>query len=224
MGEMGRANKDGKALVERHPENAAAHFALSYALRYGGVLEESARECDSALSLDPGEYLLRSCSATFDQLGNYERGMVLLQLDIGSLWVSRNLVRHYIRVGNLAQAREASEKLGDDYRDQILNSCLNHAPSGDVDNIARELAPEILASPDAENRYMAAPTFAFCGKKDIALRLLKSAVAGHYCAYNAMQNDPILPTLPTSPKFTHFLSAAKQCRDDFLSERSQAAH
>src|SRR5258708_16999444 len=195
MGEMGRANKDGKALVERHPENAAAHFALSYALRYGGVLEESARECDSALSLDPGEYLLRSCSAPFDQLGNYERGMDFLQLDIGSLWVSRNLVRHFIRVGNLAQAREASEKLGDDSRDKILKGCLNHAPSGDVDNIARELAPEILASPDAQNRYMAAPTFAFCGKKDITLRLLKSAASGPYCAYHAILTPPLSPSL-----------------------------
>jgi serine/threonine protein kinase/tetratricopeptide (TPR) repeat protein len=223
-GELGKAYRDAKALVERHPENASAHFALAYVLRYGGVLEESARECDAALSLDPGNYQLRSCASTFDQLGNYERAMVFLQLDIGSLWVSRNLVRHYIRAGNLAQAREASEKLGDDFRDKILNSCLNHAPSGDVDNIARELAPKILASPDPENRYMAAPTFAFCGQKDIALRLLKSAVTGHYCAYNAMQTEPLFAPLRSSPEFAQLLSAAKQCRDDFLAERSQAAH
>jgi serine/threonine protein kinase/tetratricopeptide (TPR) repeat protein len=222
-GELGKAYQDAKALVERHPENAAAHFALAYVLRYGGVLEESARECDAALSLDPGNYQLRSCASTFDELGNYGRAMVFLQLDIGSLWVSRNLVRHYIRVGNLAQARDASEKLGDDSRDKILKSCLNHAPSGEVDNIARELAPEILASPDAENRYMAAPTFAFCGQKDIALRLLKSGIAGHYCAYNAMQTDPLFAPLRSSPEFAQLLSAAKQCRDDFLAERSQAA-
>ncbi|MGB9203861.1 MAG: protein kinase [Terriglobales bacterium] len=223
-GELGKAYQDAKALVERHPESAAAHFALAYVLRYGGVLEESARECDAALSLDPGNYQLRSCASTFDQLGNYERAMVFLQLDIGSIWVSRNLVRHYIRAGNLAQAREAAEKLGDDSRDQILNRCLNHAPSGDVDNFAMELAPKILAIPDPENRYMAAPTFAFCGQKDIALRLLKSAVTGHYCAYNAMQNEPLFAPLRSSPEFAQLLSAAKQCRDDFLAERSPAAH
>jgi eukaryotic-like serine/threonine-protein kinase len=223
-GELGKAYQDAKALVERHPEKAAAHFALAYVLRYGGVLEESARECDAALSLDPGNYQLRSCASTFDELGNYGRAMVFLQLDIGSLWVSRNLVRHYIRAGNLAQAREASEKLGNDSRDQILYSCLNHAPSGDLDNIARELAPKILAIPDPENRYTAAPTFSFCGQKDIALRLLKSAVTGHYCAYNAMQNEPLFAPLRSSPEFAQLLSAAKQCRDDFLAERSQAAH
>jgi eukaryotic-like serine/threonine-protein kinase len=223
-GELGKAYQDAKALVERHPENAAAHFALAYVLRYGGVLEESGRECDAALSLDPGNYQLRSCATTFDELGNYERAMVFLQLDIGSLWVSRNLVRHYIRAGNLAQAREASEKLGNDSRDQTLYSCLNHAPSGDLDNIARELAPKILASPDPENRYTAAPSFSFCGQKDIALRLLKSAVTGHYCAYNALQTEPLFAPLRSSPEFAQLLSAAKQCRDDFLAERSQAAH
>jgi len=53
-GELAKAYQEGKALVERHPENASAHFALGYVLRYGGPLDESARECDTALSLDPG--------------------------------------------------------------------------------------------------------------------------------------------------------------------------
>jgi len=66
-----RAYVDAKALVERHPENALAHFALAYVLRYGGAMEESAHECDTALSLDPGNYQFRSCAFTFDQLGKY---------------------------------------------------------------------------------------------------------------------------------------------------------
>jgi eukaryotic-like serine/threonine-protein kinase len=223
-GELVRAYRDAKALVERHPENGAAHFALAYVLRYGGVLEESAHECDSALSLDPGNYELRSCAITFDELGNYGRGMDFLQLDIGSLWVSSNLVRHFIRTGNLAQAREASEKLGNPSRPSLIKACLNHAPSADVDNIVREFAPQILADPDAENRYTAAATFAFCGQKDIALRLLKSGVAGNYCAYTALQTDPILGNLRGTSEFSEILSAAKKCQSDFLAERSQAAH
>src|ERR1700721_1447322 len=61
---------EAKALVERQPENAQAHFALSYVLRYGGAVEESARECEAALALDPGNFGLRSCSLTFHPLGN----------------------------------------------------------------------------------------------------------------------------------------------------------
>jgi tetratricopeptide (TPR) repeat protein len=113
-GELTKAYKDAKALVERHPENAAAHFTLAYVLRYGGAMEESAHECDAALALDPGNFTFRSCAFTFDQLGNYTRAMDFLQLDAGSVWASNNIMREYIRDGKLAQAKEFAEKLKDD--------------------------------------------------------------------------------------------------------------
>ncbi len=54
--ELAKAYQDAKALVERHPENPEAHFALAYVLRYGGAMEESAHECETALSLDSGNF------------------------------------------------------------------------------------------------------------------------------------------------------------------------
>jgi len=105
-GELARAYQAAKALVERHPENAGAHLALAYVLRYGGITDQSAQECDTALSLDPGNFSYRSCAFVFDALGNHARAMDFLQLDAGSDWVSRNLVLHYIVSGNLAQARQ----------------------------------------------------------------------------------------------------------------------
>jgi len=85
-GELAKAYQDAKALVERHPENAGAHFALAYVLRYAGAVDESASECDAALALDSGNFTLRSCAFSFDQLGNYGHAMDFLQLDTGSLW------------------------------------------------------------------------------------------------------------------------------------------
>jgi hypothetical protein len=188
------------------------------------MTEQSAHECDTALSLDPGNFAYRSCAFAFDALGNHARAMDFLQLDAGSEWVSRNLVRHYIVTGNLAQARQESEKLGDRGNERMYKACLAHAPSAEVDNIAREFAPQALANPDAENRYWFANSFAFCGQKDMALRLLKSSIAGHYCAYTDLQDSPMFANLRGSAEFTQVLSAANQCRDDFLDERSQSAH
>src|SRR5580700_1638689 len=118
--QLAKAYQDAKALVARHPENAQAHFALSYVLRYGGAMEESAHECDTALSLDSGSFMLRSCALTFDQLGNYARAMDFLQLDAGSLWASNILVPHYVREGKLAQAKEALQKFADQPRSQLM--------------------------------------------------------------------------------------------------------
>jgi len=223
-GELAKAYQAAKALVERHPENAGAHLALAYVLRYGGMTEQSAQECDTALSLDPGNFAYRSCAFSFDALGNYARAMDFIQLDAGSEWASRVLVRHFIFTGNLAQALQEAEILSARGDARMYKACLAHAPSGEVDNIAREFATQALANPDAEVRYWFANSFAFCGRKDMALRLLKSSIAGHYCPYIDLQNSPMFASLRGSPEFAQVLSAAKQCRDDFLAEAKQLAH
>ncbi|MFZ0797901.1 MAG: protein kinase [Terriglobales bacterium] len=223
--ELTKAYQDAKALVARHPENAQAHFALAYVLRYGGAIEESAHECDAALSLDSGNFMWRSCASTFNQLGNYVRAMDFLQLDAGSVWESGNLMRHYIRDGKLAQAREIAEKFKDSHTPglQVMTACVEN-PSSDLASIAREAEVNLLADPDPEPRYVVATDFLFCGQKDAAVRLVKSSIAGHFCAYTGLQNDSLWTKLRGTPEFAELVSAAKKCRDDFLAARSQAAH
>ena len=228
-GDLIKAYQEGKALVERHPENASAHFALGYVLRYGGALDESAHECEAALSLDPGNYRYRSCSITFFEQGNFARALDFIQLDAGSSWAEGTLVAHSIRAGNLSQAREQSVKLKDrsvENRpvDKMVYDCLNHAPAADLDKEARELAPTVSNFHDPEARYLNAGSFAFCGQKDIAVRLIKGAIAGHYCPYNDLQTNAMLSNLRGAPEFAELLSAAKQCRDTFLAERDRVSH
>ncbi len=159
----------------------------------------------------------------FASVGNYPREMDFLQLDIGSLWVSNSLVRHFIRTGDLVQAREISEKLGDIHRNKLIRACLNHTPPSEVETLAKESAPEDLANADAENRFTAAPNYAFCGQNDIALKLLKSGVEGKYCAYDTLQTDPLLAKLRGMPEFGAIVAAAKKCQADFLAERAQVS-
>jgi serine/threonine protein kinase/tetratricopeptide (TPR) repeat protein len=228
-GDLVKAYQEGKALVERHPENASAHFALSYVLRYAGMIDESAHECETALSLDPGNYRYRSCSLTFEEQGNFARAMDFIQLDAGSSWSEGTLIALFIRTGNITQALEQSAKqtagtLGNRPVEKMVHACLSHAPPADLDQDARELAPVISDLLDPEARYINAGYFAFCGQKDIAVRLIKGAITGHYCAYTDLQANAMLANLRGTPEFAELLSAAKQCRDNFLAERSQAAH
>jgi serine/threonine protein kinase/tetratricopeptide (TPR) repeat protein len=222
-GDLVTAYRDAKALVERHPEKAEAHFTLSYVLRYGGAIEESARECDAALSLDPGNYSLRSCAFTFDQLGNYARAMDFLQLDAGSAWAASNVIRHYIREGNLAQARETTEKHKDtrQFAFPMTAACLQNPASAEAASLARAEAAKVAADPDPEPRYVIAGDLLFCGQKDLAVQSIKSAIAGHFCAYTGLQNDSMWAKLRGTPEFAEILSSAKKCQSDFLAQRSQ---
>jgi eukaryotic-like serine/threonine-protein kinase len=223
QGELAKAYRDAKALVARHPENAQAHFTLGYVLRYGGAMEESAHECDAALALDSGNYGWRSCAFTFDQMGNHAHAMDFLQLDAGSEWVANNLMRHDIREGKFAQAKEISDKFPDlgaqGYR--MLPACLENPSSPDIASLARETVALRLADPDPEPRYIVAADMLFCGQKEATVQLLRSAIAGHFCAYAGLQNDSEWAKLRRTPEYAELLSAAKKCRDNFLSERTK---
>jgi hypothetical protein len=61
----------------------------------------------------------------------------------------------------------------------------------------------------------------FCGQKDLALRMLRSSVDNHFCAYTGLQNDSVWTKLRGTPEFAELLSAAKKCRDDFMAERDR---
>jgi hypothetical protein len=214
-GETVKAYQSGEALLARHPENANVHFALSYVLRYGGAIEESAHECD-AMSMDPGSYGFRSCAFTFDQLGNYARAVEFLQLDVGSEWSLDNLMRHQIRDGKLAQAKAMAQKLNA----RTMQACLADQSPSNTAGLVRETAAAVLADPDPEVRYVVAEDVLFCAQKDLALRMLKSSVDGHFCAYTGLQNDSMWAKLRGTQEFAELLSAGKKCRDDFMAKRT----
>jgi tetratricopeptide (TPR) repeat protein len=227
-GDLARAYKDADALVKRQPGNAQAHMARSYVLRYAGLLDESALDCDATISLDPGNYLYRSCSLTFSQMGNPERGMDFLRLDPGSEWANANTVRLLWRESKMTEAREAAQKLPSEQQ-HLLRACSDHtlhtqSASPELDQVIHEIEPQAASNPDPENRYVFATTAAFCGGKATALRMLKTVIDAHYCAYTALQKDPLLASLRSAPEYAQLLSAAKQCQDTFVAETSQLSH
>ena len=229
-GDLTGAYKQATDFVARQPQNSTSHFVLAYVLRYAGLLDESTRECETAMALDPGNYLLRACSFAFSQDGNPERAMDFLRKDAGSDWFNNNVVRVLLREGKFAEAREAAQKVTSERNYvKLLKACLDRPtsaqpPSAEVGRLAREQEPALLGNPDAENRYLYASDMAFCGQRDLAVRLLRSSIEGRYCSYQALQKDPLLVSLRGSAEYGSLLAAAKRCQDDFLAERTQASH
>jgi len=222
-GDVLGAYADAKALVARHPESSGAHFALSYVLRYGGASEESARECNIALGIDPGDRGLRSCAMAFDALGDNQRSHDSFKADAGSDWTALHLARYYQRKGDGPKALDALKHTNSSPLTQLVVSCLKGSPPASTARLARSDTDFILTDPDPEVVYWFAGDLVSCGHNDMAIELLRSSIInGHYCAYDGLRNDSIFAPIRAMPEYAELVSAAKQCRDDFMARRDQA--
>jgi eukaryotic-like serine/threonine-protein kinase len=225
-GELGNAYAEAAALVKRRPESFLAHHVLAYALRYAGLLDDSARECDTASKLDRNDYQIRSCSFAFFEQGQSVRAMEFLNRDAGSEWSNGVKVSVLMREGKMSEAQQAAQRMTDNplWMPRLLQACLNKAPKTEVHRLAELAENELLPEQDPEDKYYQGAILAACGEKQIAYTFLRKAVAGNYCAPQALQSDPLLLKLRGSPEFDELLSAAKECQNRFLAQRGQSQH
>jgi serine/threonine protein kinase len=216
-GELPKAYAQARELVQRRPNSAQAHFTLAYVLRYAGLLEESARECDRALQLDPDNRTFRSCTWTFMSLGQTERARDFARLDAGSEWSAYVAPSILLRAGKVDEARAAVKKMtaNPTWHRDLLAACLT--PGADVRRVAEQTEKNVIAEPDPEPWYYQATIIAYCGQNDIALRLLGRSVAQNYCAYSALLTDPLLAKLRSDGQFDRVLTAADDCQKSQLS-------
>jgi eukaryotic-like serine/threonine-protein kinase len=213
-GELGRAYDAAKDLVHRRPQSADAHFALSYVLRYAGMQEQATRECNTAKSLDPGDFNFRSCAWAFLELGQTDRAMDFIRMDSGSEWAAWATPYVYMAAGNAAQAREAAKTVPKAafYHRELVVACTQAQAPADLDRIVREAESSVMTEPDPEEWYRVGVLMAYCRQKDAALRLLKAAVQQNYCAYSALLEDPLLKNLRKETAFNQVLTAASACQ------------
>jgi eukaryotic-like serine/threonine-protein kinase len=213
-GELGPAYQAAMALVKRRPESAEAHFAVAYVYRYAGMLQQSADECNTALSLDPGNYIFRSCAWAFMELGKTARAADFVRLDAGSEWAAYVTPSILLREGKVQEAREAVKHMPSTprYHRDLLEACLQLRPATDLDRMAQEAETTQPVELDAETWYYQGAIFAFCGKKQAALHLLQSAVDQNYCAHENLLSDPLLAKLRTDTAFDKVLTSAGACQ------------
>jgi TolB-like protein len=213
-GELSKAYEEATALVKRRPDSALAHFTLSYVFRYAGMLEDSARECDNALALNPANYQLRSCAWAFMQLGRTERARDFLRLDTGSEWAAWVTPHLLLREGKGNEAREAAKRMSSNprYHRDLMEACLQPQPPANIDKLVQETEASTLAEADPEEWYHQGALLAYCGKKDAAFHMLGMAIQQNYCSYSNLLSDPLVRNLHSDRKFDEVLTAAHNCR------------
>ena len=213
-GELTKAYQEAQQLVRNRPESAQAHFTLAYVLRYAGMQEESARQCDTALAIDPGDYLFRSCAWSFLELGKTDRAMDYVRLDAGSEWARFVTINALLRQGRLEEARAALKAMPANPRNhrEVLEACLLPQAGVDFDKVAAQAEAAVVAEPDPEPWYYHGAILGYCGQKDVAFRMIGRAINQNYCAYSALLGDPLLAKLRGRPEFNKLLTAADNCQ------------
>ena len=212
-----------RQLVTQHPDSGEARFALSYVLRYGGLLEESARECEQAVSRDPTNPLFRSCSAPLMLLGRYDRALDYVRLDSGSDWTMVNTRLIYQRMGRRTNARDQHDRLPPEYLRGIapdmfyglLSRCLAGAPPDKQERVTDDDVRVFLTvREDPEPLYIWASDLAYCGHTKPAIQLLRESIRRNFCA-PAIETDPMFAAIRDSAEYGELLTAAQACRARF---------
>ncbi len=128
-GNLDRAYDDARALVQKRPDAAYAHFSLGYVLRYAGRLDEAQSECDKALAIDT-DYNWRTCALAFAEAGKADRAMQFLEQDTGSEWSNAIRVSVLMRQGKMLEAQEAAPQMTDNpmWMRGLVEACLAKAP------------------------------------------------------------------------------------------------
>jgi TolB-like protein/tetratricopeptide (TPR) repeat protein len=212
-----------RQLVAQHPASGEAHFALSYVLRYGGLLEESARECEEAVSRDPTNPLFRTCAQPSMLLARYDRALDYARLDSGSEW-SVLLARFvYQRMGRRADARAQHERLPQEYLrgmapemfHGLLSRCLAGAPPDEQGHVTDDDVRVFLnVRQDPEPLYFWASDLAYCGHTKPAIQLLRESIRRNYCA-TSIDTDPTFASIRTSAEYGELLGEARACENRF---------
>jgi TolB-like protein/tetratricopeptide (TPR) repeat protein len=223
-GRLQDAYDSARRLVAQRPNSGEAHFALSYVLRYGGLLEDAVRECEEAVSRDPTNPRFRGCAVAFMLLGRYDRALDFIRLDAGSEG-SRLITRFvYLRMGRRHDAREEHRQQSPDYPSGlapasfhgfVARCLLGATPDGQARLSEDDVRTFLTRRNDPEPLYVFAGDLAYCGDTAAAVQLLRESIRRNYGAAAAIEADPMFAAIRGHPEYGELLRAAEACRSRF---------
>jgi serine/threonine protein kinase/lipoprotein NlpI len=215
-GNLDRAYDDARALVEKRPDTAFAHYSLAYVLRYIGRLDEAQSECDKAWAIDANDSW-HTCALAFAEAGKAASAMKYIEHDTGSEWSNAVRVSVLMRQGKTTEAQQNAPRMTANpmWMRELVEVCLEKAPATDIHQLAEQAENELLAKQNPEMKYHQGTILAACGEKAIAFAFLRQAVAGNYCAHQALESDPLLASVREDAEFRHIVQAAEECQQKF---------
>jgi serine/threonine protein kinase/DNA-binding winged helix-turn-helix (wHTH) protein len=217
-GELLEGYRAAAKMLRELPGNEISPFAMSYVLRYTGLEQEAEAQCETARSFDRQNSAMRSCGVAFLEHGDYEKAREFFNLDADTDWNHALTIDVLLREGKEQEALQVRRPdVGAWTSYDMLLACAAHKPAAEIATLAKHIDPD----DDPETNYFAASHLAYCGQTDAALAMLKRTVQANYCAYPAMDTDPMFTSIRSLPEYTEIRSMGISCQNTFLAERAK---
>ncbi|MGA8029559.1 MAG: protein kinase [Bryobacteraceae bacterium] len=217
-----------RVALQSSPNNAEAHWELGYAYRYGGMLKESAAECELARRLDPEVKINSSALNTYLYLFEYDKFLKSLPVNDSPLMVFYHGFGSYYKndypeaATDFDRAYELDPELLPAQIGKALSDGLDHRESQGLARLHQtEVRMDMRGVSDPEAMYKLAQAYALLGDRDSALRMLRRSTVGGFFCYSYIAHDPLLSGLHRSPEFSRLLEQARQRAEQFAERFSR---
>ena len=202
-----------------NPNNANAHFCLSYIYRYAGLLIESENEANRALEIYPTYKRFRSIGHTYLYLGKHENAIEAYNLDSTSAWAIANKGSVYLREDKkqlaLKSFNRAIELENNTFPEFLALGLMAYIEGQKEKGLKITTAWEKKNLYDAEMIYRIACNYSLLGDKKSSVRVLKRSIDAGFFNYPFFLVDPFLDPVRDDPEFQKVLALAKQKHEDF---------
>jgi DNA-binding winged helix-turn-helix (wHTH) protein/TolB-like protein/Tfp pilus assembly protein PilF len=204
-----------KDAIKTSPNNALAHWELSYSYRFAGLLPESIQEAESARTLDPKVKINSSAINAYLYSGQYDQFLKKLPDDGDSSFVSfyRGYAHYYMKDSRAATEFNHAYDLEHTLFSQI-GKALSYGISGQS-QAGRDLLAETekkveeTGVSDPEAMYKLAQAYLALGDQAEALRVLRHSVDGGFFCYPYMTKDPLFDSVRNDPEYMAIIDEAR---------------
>lgn len=209
-----------RKVIEDNPNHPFAHWELSYAYRYAGMLQESISEGEEALKLYPN--LTGQLFNSYFYVGQYKKFIDSLPVrDDAYTLFYRGLGYYYLKdAARAAAAFDRAYELDPSPIVSQLARALRRGMAGKEQEglellRASEQKMETGGAIDGEISYKLAQCYALLGDKASALRLLRRSVERGFFCYPYFASDPLIENLRGEPEYTAIMDEARQRHEEF---------
>lgn len=209
-------------VLKENPSLARAHWELSYAYRFAGMLKESIAEAEQARLLDTESKASHSVPATYLYIGQYQKFLDSLpRHNSAHVTFYRGLGIYYLKDFTRAATEfNRAYQINDEMMQTNVGKAYALALANEPQQGLRQLrdTEKIAAArglDNAEAIYKIAQGYAVLGDKVAALRALRRSIEGGFFCYPYFANDPLLDNLRGESEYARLMQIARQRHDEF---------